>query len=424
MANIAEIIKYEGDNSTFIWKHPIEDFNTGTQLIVHESQEAIFFMNGQALDLFGPGRYTLESQNMPLVGKFFNRATNDKTPFHCEVYFINKTEQMAIKWGTDSKVEYIEPTYKFPIKIGASGEMNLACSDSRKLLVKIVGTEKGITQQSLVNKLRAFLMLRLKTYIAVLMREYKLNIFSIDEYLTQMSLTLQNKLAPDFSEYGVNLVHFFVTTIVKPEEDAMYQKFKELHFRQYADIAEANLNQQVGIINQQTQAQRMVIESQGIAQKRLTEGYTYHQERGFDVSEKLAQNKGVGEFSNLGIGLGMVTGVGGTIGGTVGGIMSDSMGAVTGIEKKSGSVVECSKCGSQLSANSKFCSECGEKVKAKTLNEIICPNCNKKTIKGKFCKECGSRLIKNCLSCHAEIPIGGKFCLECGEKVEEDQNNE
>ena len=59
MAQIAEIIKYEGDNSTFIWKHPCEDFNSLTQLIVHESQEAVFFMNGQALDLFGPGRYTL-----------------------------------------------------------------------------------------------------------------------------------------------------------------------------------------------------------------------------------------------------------------------------------------------------------------------------------------------------------------------------
>ena len=61
MTQIAELIKYEGDNSTFIWKHPCEDFNSLTQLIVHESQEAIFFMNGQALDLFGPGRYTLVS---------------------------------------------------------------------------------------------------------------------------------------------------------------------------------------------------------------------------------------------------------------------------------------------------------------------------------------------------------------------------
>ena len=64
MAHIADIIKYEGDNSTFVWKHPCEDFNSMTQLIVHESQEAIFFMNGEALDLFGPGRHTLETQNI------------------------------------------------------------------------------------------------------------------------------------------------------------------------------------------------------------------------------------------------------------------------------------------------------------------------------------------------------------------------
>ena len=134
MSNIAEIIKYEGDNSTFIWKHPCEDFNSLTQLIVHESQEAIFFMNGQALDLFGPGRYTLETENIPKIGKVLNRTTGDKTPFHCEVYFINKTEQMSVKWGTDSKVQYIEPTYGFPLSIGASGEMSLRVEDLMPIL--------------------------------------------------------------------------------------------------------------------------------------------------------------------------------------------------------------------------------------------------------------------------------------------------
>ena len=103
MAKIAAVIKYEGDNSTFVWKHPCEDFNTSTQLIVHESQEAVFFLNGQALDLFGPGRHTLETQNIPLLRHLINIPTDGETAFHCEVYFINKTEQMAIRWGTDSK---------------------------------------------------------------------------------------------------------------------------------------------------------------------------------------------------------------------------------------------------------------------------------------------------------------------------------
>ena len=303
MPQITEVIKYEGDNSTFIWKHPCEDFNSLTQLIVHESQEAIFFMNGQALDLFGAGRYTLETQNIPLIGKALNRATGDKTPFHCEVYFINKTEQMSIKWGTDSKVQFLEPTYGFPISIGASGEMSLRAEDSRKLLLKLVGTENFLGQQKLVGFFRAFLMTRVKTYIAKVMKTNAINIFEIDENLTSFSDSIKKLLIPDFADYGISLERFFVTTVVKPDGDRQYEKFKELHFRQYADIAEAKLRQQTEIINAETEAQKTVIDSKAQATKRAQEGYTYAQERGFDVAEQVAQNEAVGQFTNIGVGL-------------------------------------------------------------------------------------------------------------------------
>lgn len=318
MSNIAEIIKYEGDNSTFIWKHPCEDFNSLTQLIVHESQEAIFFMNGQALDLFGPGRYTLETENIPKIGKVLNRTTGDKTPFHCEVYFINKAEQMAIKWGTDSKVQYVDPTYGFPISIGASGEMSLRAEDSRKLLVKLVGTENYLGQQQLIGFFRAFLMTRVKTYIAQVIKANAINIFEIDENLTAFSENIHKLLIPDFADYGIALERFFVTNIVKPDGDRQYEKFKELHFRQYADIAEATLRQKTDLIYAQTEAQKVVIDSQAQATKRAQEGYTYAQERGFDVAEKVAQNEAVGQFTNMGVGLGTMAGVGGAVGGVVG----------------------------------------------------------------------------------------------------------
>ncbi len=325
MSQLAEIIKYEGDNSMFIWKHNTEDFNSLTQLIVHESQEAIFFMNGQALDLFGPGRYTLETQNIPKIGKLLNRATGDQTPFHAEVYFINKTEQMSIKWGTDSKVQYIEPTYGFPISIGASGEMSLRAEDSRKLLLKLVGTENFLSQQKLVGFFRSFLMTRVKTYIAQVMKANAINIFEIDENLTVFSESIKNLLVSDFADYGISLERFFVTNIVKPDGDRQYEKFKELHFRQYADIAEAKLRQQTDIIYAQTEAQKVVIDSQAQATKRAQEGYTYQQERGFDVAEKVAQNEAVGEFTNMGVGFGTMAGVGGAVGGMVGGLMNDAV---------------------------------------------------------------------------------------------------
>ncbi len=324
---IADIIKYEGDNSTFVWKHPCEDFNSLTQLIVHESQEAIFFMNGQALDLFPAGRYTLETQNIPKLGKLLNRTTDDNTPFHCEVYFINKTVQMAVKWGTDSKVQYIEPTYGFPISIGASGEMSLRAEDSRKLLLKLVGTEDSLTQQKLVGIFRAFLMTRVKTYIAQVMKANAINIFEIDENLSAFSEDLHRLLIPDFADYGVSLEQFFVTNVAKPDGDRQYERFKELHFRQYADIAEAKLRQQTDIIYAQTAAQKVVIDSQAQATKRAQEGYTYAQERGFDVAEKVAQNEAVGQFTNMGVGLGTMAGVGGAVGGVVGSAVNNAMSA-------------------------------------------------------------------------------------------------
>lgn len=329
MSNIAEIIKYEGDNSTFIWKHPCEDFNSLTQLIVHESQEAIFFMNGQALDLFGPGRYTLETENIPKIGKVLNRTTGDKTPFHCEVYFINKAEQMAIKWGTDSKVQYVDPTYGFPISIGASGEMSLRAEDSRKLLVKLVGTENYLGQQQLIGFFRAFLMTRVKTYIAQVIKANAINIFEIDENLTAFSENIHKLLIPDFADYGIALERFFVTNIVKPDGDRQYEKFKELHFRQYADIAEATLRQKTDLIYAQTEAQKVVIDSQAQATKRAQEGYTYAQERGFDVAEKVAQNEAVGQFTNMGVGLGTMASVGGAVGGVVGNAVGGALQAAS-----------------------------------------------------------------------------------------------
>ena len=423
MGEIAEIIKYEGDNSTFIWKHPKEDFNTGSQLIVHESQEAVFFMNGQALDSFGPGRHTLETQNMPIVSKFFNRATGDTTPFHCEVYFINKTEQMAIKWGTDTKMEYVEPTYGFPIQIGACGEMNLRIEDGRKLLIKIVGTENGITQHELAQKFRAFLMTKVKPYIVTLIRENKLNIFQIDEQLQTMSGALHTALKPDFMDYGVSLERFFLVNIIKPEDDKNYRRFKEIHFRQYADVAEAKLRQQVGVIEQQTAAQKMVIEAQGIASKRSIEGYTYQDERGFDVAERVASNQATGQFTNMGIGMGMISGIGGSLGNAVGGMMSNTVNQAMG-QKQSGNPtasvqeIKCAKCGAKLQSNAKFCLECGEKVTPPLAeNEMICPKCGAKVAKGKFCFECGAPLSPKCPNCGKDIPGEAKFCLECGTKI-------
>jgi membrane protease subunit (stomatin/prohibitin family) len=388
MMKMIDIIKYEGDNSTFIWKHPCEDFNTLSQLIVHESQEAVLLLNGQVFDIFGPGRHTLETQNIPLLRNIINIPTDGKTPFHCEIYFVNKADQMAIRWGTTSKIQYVDPTYHFPLSIGASGEMALSVDDSYTLLTKLVGTERILDRQQLTEYFRSILMTKLKTYIAQTMRMRAINIFEIDEQLEAFSEDMKNRLIPDFLDYGVYLKRFYITTIVKPDGDSQYEKFKELHFRQYADIAEAKIKQQTDVIEAETEAKKVIIDSQAQATKRIQEGYTYQQERGFDVAQNAASNEGAGQFANVGIGLGMMAGVGGTVGKTVSKAVKD---AFPEEEAQSMQNRFCNECGAELTPGALFCDECGAPQNAGDT----CINCGFRFIKaGKFCPRCGTRREK------------------------------
>ena len=464
MAHIAEIIKYEGDNSTFVWKHPSEDFNSLTQLIVHESQEAVFFMNGQALDLFGPGRYTLETQNIPKLGKLLNRLTGGDTPFHCEVYFINKTVQMAIKWGTDSRVRFLDPTYGVPLDIGASGEMNLMVSDSRKLLTKLVGTMNGIAwddrsggfTKSLASSFRPLISTAVKTNLASSIKAKNINILEIDENLELLSGELRRSIVPGFEEYGLTIPEFFVTTVSLPEGDKNFQRIRELHtISLQKKMVEAETSVKVSIAEAQAtvtaaerqavleaetteteiarrKAERELIQAQAEAQAAKlagfaeaevmrAKGYTHKDELQADVQKAYAEGLGNMTISGSGggvagdmIGLGVGMAAAGAVSGQMGEMFKGfGMNQPTEAPKK----ITCPNCNCEVPENAKFCLECGSKIEILNENEIICPACGSKTAKGKFCMECGAPLVAKCAKCGAELPTGAKFCLECGEKI-------
>lgn len=326
MADIIQVIKYEGDNNTFIWKHPREDFNLGSQLIVHESQEAVFFMNGQALDLFGPGRYTLSTQNIPLIGGVVKLVTNGETPFHCEVYFVNKTEQMGIKWGTDSKVNYLDPNFNnYPFPIGASGQMSLRVADSRKLLLKLVGTASSMPQMTLVSYFQAPMMMKIKSYLPAILVQRAIPVFDIDQHMGEFSEDLHKRLAEDFSDYGIEICRFWINVLMKPEDDPTYCKLKSLRGQQMTGIQEATLQQQVDIIHQQTKSQKAVMEAEARAKGRQIEGITKQEELAYEVAGRLASNEGIGNFSNAGVGLGLMGGVAGGLGASMSEITSKAL---------------------------------------------------------------------------------------------------
>ncbi len=461
--NIAEVIKYEGDNSTFIWKHPCEDFNSLTQLIVHESQEALFFMNGQALDLFGPGRYTLETQNIPKLGKIVNRVTGGETPFHCEVYFINKTVQMSIKWGTDSKIRFIEPTWNIPLEIGASGEMNLAVCDSRKLLLQLVGTMKGIAWEnkeldftkSLQNCFRPLISTEVKSHLPTAIQEQNIDLFEIDRHLEVLSESLRKNIIPGFEEYGLTIPQFYITTVVLPENDPNFKKMKDLHSLSFqtrvvqAEVlikttqaeAEAEITaarRKVELEHQTTEteltkraAERDLIRAQTDAQATKMAGFAeaevmaakgYTQKDVLQTEVQKAYAEGIGNMNiSGGGGAGDVIGLG--VGLAAAGAIAPQVNEMfkgmnnTAIPTQS-PVSKCAKCGAELPANAKFCLECGEKTAAfAATGYIVCPDCGQTVVKGKFCPECGHKFVTKCPKCGAEVTPGAKFCLECGEKL-------
>lgn len=374
-----EVIKKKKDDGNLVSMYPKTNFNTGSQLIVDESQEALFFSTGKALDLFKRGKYTLSTNNIPLLRGVLNIPTGFKTPFTCKIYFIDITEQHT-KWGTPSKIEFLEPIYNIPIQIGACGEFRFKVVDSRKLILKLVGIKNDFTCENIDDFFASEILIKVKSYLANFISENKISIFEIDRKLEEISRNLTEKLKGDFLEYGIDLKDFFITTILKPEDNKQYLELKELYFKQGVGIFSAKADKDIAMINADIEAQKNIIASKAKAISREQEGYTYQEEKQYEINKELAKNEAIGQFSNVGIGIGLMGGLGSTIGNKVS-------------EKIVGAYSD-------------------------NKNQV-CPKCNEvNDINAKFCKKCGSELgEKRCTNCGAELSFDAVYCSKCGKRV-------
>jgi membrane protease subunit (stomatin/prohibitin family) len=388
---IFDVIKYEGPNDVFVWKFPGEDFNTLSQLIVHESQEAVFFKDGQALDLFGAGTYTLHTQNIPLIRRVVNLPFNGESPFHCEVYFINKVVSMDVMWGTSSPIPIQDAVYKIILPVRTNGQFAVKVVDSKKLLLKLVGTIDKFDQNTLKKYFKGILLTNIKDYIAKQFAQNQISFLEIHSHLKEISYGIQNDLADEFVQYGIELVNFNVNEITPPEDDPSYIQLKNA----LAKKAEMSVM-----------------------------GYDYQQERAFNLLDKAAANEGgAANIMGAGMGLGMGVNLGTVFGNTMGGAMANvqpNMQPVTQVQSNSAQKeIKCTVCGASMPENSKFCRECGAKVEPPQQEGMkICPKCGANVPEGKFCLECGAKLEAVCSKCGAKLIDGAKFCLECGNKVE------
>ena len=464
---LASIIKYEGDNETLVWKHPIEDFNFGSQLIVHESQEAIFFRDGQALDLFGAGRYTLQTQQLPLLEKIYKLPTDTEGTFHSEVYFINLATQMGVKWGTDSKVRLFDPASGLHIEIGASGEFNIRVTDSRKLLLKVVGTTGGLGQEQLLGIgngkgfFRSMVMTQVKSYLAQTIKENAINILEIDEHLMALSGALRERINAALDEYGLTMPEFYVSRIVTPDDDPNFRRMKEQYAEQYLLVrqegirkAEAEAAADRKAVEAQTAARMKIIGAQGEAEalkiqkqaeaeayrmqaeaeaaEMRMKGYTYQQETSRQVGMEAMKN-GLGGGTNAAGALGDLAGLGVSLGamGSVIGMTKDALNPMTQDAAQMGAAVgaavaggwDCPACGHK-NITTNFCPDCGgKKPEAKTGWD--CAQCGTKNIQSKFCPNCGAKKPEEssgwtCPDCGTK-DILSRFCPNCGARKPEEK---
>lgn len=371
---LLDVVQWDNKPGEVIFKFDEGAIALGSQLIVKEGQEAIFFKNGQALDSYGPGRHTLSTGNVPILEKLINLPFGGKTPFPAEVYFINKTEIPNLKWGTKQPMQLLDPIYNLPVPIRAFGAYSIRILDIKPFLIMATGTWRAFTTEAIGSALRDQAILpKIQDLISEFMIKQNITILKLSAYYDEIGSAGKAKLLEDFTSFGIELVRFAIESINIPDDDENVKRLKKA----LADKAEMNIM-----------------------------GDDYKVKRTFDTMEKAASNEGMaGGMMGAGMGVGM------------GQQMGQMMGAVMGNAQpgsgQAGGQAACPKCNAANAAGAKFCHSCGAQM---VVPQAACPKCNAANAAGaKFCHSCGASLqAAACVKCGAQLAPGAKFCPECG----------
>jgi len=380
---VLDRIKREMRPELLVEKYEKENIVIGSQLIVDESQEALFYKEGQSLDVFAPGRYTLSSKNLPLLQKLVNLPFGGETPFTAEVYFVNRTARLDYKWGTPEPIPIEDPVYRVMLSIGCHGQFGLRIDDSRRFVKKIVGTMPVWSGDQVLDYFKGLIINQVKNSIAEFVVKRSISVSKMSAYLEEASKLIEERCKEEFANYGIELLRFFVTSVAIPSSEL--KKIQEGAF------------------------ERLKIEQIGDDR--------YRAKRTFDALDKAAENPGAaGTLMSAGIGLG----VGAKMAGGLSGLADENLGtSKRGQQTSEGT--PCSKCGHMIAAGTKFCPECGTPSGPPSIE---CPGCGRQVpATSKFCPECGKPISPKCAACGQEFPPGSKFCPHCGVDTEKPAQN-
>jgi membrane protease subunit (stomatin/prohibitin family) len=366
-AQFIEVIEWLDDTgNTMLYRFPVKDqeIKNGAQLIVRESQTAVFVHEGQIADVFPPGRYTVDGGNTPILSKLGAWKYGFNSPFKAEVYFINTKQFTDLKWGTPNPVMMRDADFGM-VRLRAFGIYSIRVADPREFIKEIAGTNGHFVTEDIEGQLKRTLVGGFSDALA----ESKTAALDLASNYDELSKFTRGKLNEEFKGYGLELIKFVIENISLPAE------------------VEAAMDKRT---------------SMGV----LGDAGRYAQFQAADAMRDAAQNPGGGAGTGAGLGAGFA------IGNAMAGSMTDAM-------KGSRSTgVSCPKCGSVNSAESKFCNVCGTKMEASSP-QVACVKCSAPLQAGaKFCSECGASQEKaKCANCQAELQPGDKFCNECGTKA-------
>jgi membrane protease subunit (stomatin/prohibitin family) len=219
MARVFDLIEYVDEGRTEIVHRIPErgsgDFRIGSQLIVRESQAAVFFRDGKALDTFGPGRHTITTANIPYLVDLVGKAFSGRTPFRAEVYFVTTRELTDMKWGTPQPITIQDPILRMA-RVTGYGTYAVQITDPQLFVSKIVGTQNLYRTQDIQNFFRSILL----TKMIDLIGEMGKSIIQMAAFVEELAAGVRAKAAEEFASRGVTLNSFYVESISPTEETA------------------------------------------------------------------------------------------------------------------------------------------------------------------------------------------------------------
>ena len=376
-------IKFDGPSSILVAKWPSEKLVLGSQLVVNESQEALFYKGGQALDLFGPGTHTLSTGNIPLLQKIINLPFGGKTPFAAEVYFISRAVVPGQRWGTKNPVMLLDPRYRVTIPLRGYGEYAVRVANSREFVVEVVGTSGGADASDVASTLIESLIVScVQQAFGEFLVNRQVSALDIPAHAGAVAELASEHLRGRYNTFGVELVNFSVESINFDPNDESVKRLRSM-------LDEAARLDVVGDAFRRNQD-------------------FYRSERQFNVLQGAAESDGAaGNLMGAAMGVGMGFGMAGPATDVAKRSMEQSAPASKG---------RCPQCGAAHEPGTKFCNECGQKIAAG--GGLACSECGTENAPGaKFCNNCGSNTTPaTCAGCGAELKPGSKFCSECGAK--------